>query len=123
MNVRQFRQLHQTVAPFVILPLSITILTGVTYRLAKSWFGLSRDQVHWLMVLHEGEYLGQFWEPVYVLLNGMGALWMLVTGSVMVWQNFSRWRRQLGSQVNHQANQQANHQTGKLQANSPEEDL
>jgi hypothetical protein len=97
MNVRQFRQLHQTVAPFVILPLSITILTGVTYRLAKSWFGLSRDQVHWLMTLHEGEYLGQFGEPIYVLLNGLGALWMLVTGSVMVWQNVSRWRQRINS--------------------------
>ncbi len=94
MNLRQFRQLHQTVAPFVILPLSITILTGVTYRLAKSWFGLSREQVHWLMTLHEAEYLGQIGEPIYVLLNGLGALWMLVTGSVMVWQNLSRWRRQ-----------------------------
>lgn len=90
MNLRRFRKLHSTVAPFVILPLSITVLTGVTYRLAKSWLGLPRDQVHWLMVVHEGEYFGQVLEPVYVLLNGLGALWMLVTGSVMVWQNISR---------------------------------
>jgi hypothetical protein len=97
MNLRRFRKLHSAVAPFVILPLSITVLTGVTYRLAKSWLGLPRDQVHWLMVVHEGEYLGQVLEPVYVLLNGLGALWMLVTGSVMVWQNISRspWLRQL----------------------------
>ena len=85
--MRQFRQLHRTVAPIVLLPIFITVLTGVTYRLGKSWFGLSRDQVHFLMVLHEGEYLGQTLEPVYVLLNGLGLLWMLITGSMMVWQN------------------------------------
>jgi len=90
MNIRQIRKLHQTIAPFVILPLSFTILTGVTYRLAKSWFNLPREQVHWLMVIHEGEYLGQVLEPFYVLLNGLGALWMLGTGSIMLWQTISR---------------------------------
>jgi hypothetical protein len=95
MDLRQFRKLHQTVAPIVLLPLLLTVLTGVTYRLGKSWFGLSKEQVHWLMTVHEGEYLGQTLEPVYVLLNGLGALWMLVTGAVMVWQNLSKTVRRL----------------------------
>ncbi|HEY9889059.1 MAG TPA: hypothetical protein V6D02_11705 [Candidatus Obscuribacterales bacterium] len=86
------RQLHRTVAPIVLLPLLITVTTGVTYRLSKDWLGLSRDQVHFLMTLHEGEYLGPALEPFYVLLNGLGLVWMLVTGGVMVWQN---WRRSL----------------------------
>jgi len=84
------RQLHRTVAPIVLLPLLITVTTGVLYRLSKDWFGLSRDQVHFLMTLHEGEYLGSTLEPFYVLLNGLGLLWMLATGSVMVWQNVKR---------------------------------
>jgi uncharacterized iron-regulated membrane protein len=84
------RQLHRTVAPIVLLPLFITMATGVIYRLSKDWFGLSRDQVHFLMTLHEGEYLGPTLEPIYVLLNGLGLLWMLITGSVMLWQNLSR---------------------------------
>ena len=66
----------------------ITILTGVVYRLGKSWFGLSRDQVHFLMIIHEGEYLGPTLEPIYVLLNGLGLLWMLVTGGIMLIQSF-----------------------------------
>ena len=60
------------------------------YRLSKDWLGLSRDQVHFLMTLHEGEYLGSTLEPFYVLLNGLGLLWMLGTGGVMAWQNISR---------------------------------
>ena len=91
MKFRSFiRQLHRTVAPIVLLPLFITVATGVVYRLSKDWFGLSRDQVHFLMTLHEGEYLGPTLEPIYVLLNGIGLLWMLVTGSIMAWQNLSR---------------------------------
>ncbi|RZM78853.1 hypothetical protein [Leptolyngbya iicbica] len=84
------RRLHRTVAPIVLLPLLVTVATGVVYRLSKDWFGLSRDQVHFLMTLHEGEYLGPTLEPIYVLLNGLGLLWMLITGSVMLWQNFRR---------------------------------
>ncbi|NEQ46364.1 MAG: PepSY domain-containing protein [Leptolyngbya sp. SIOISBB] len=91
MKFRLFvRKLHRTVAPIVLLPLLITVTTGMIYRLSKDWLGLSRDQVHFLMTLHEGEYLGPNLEPFYVLLNGLGLLWMLGTGGVMVWQNISR---------------------------------
>ena len=85
-----FRKLHMTIAPIVILPLLITVSTGVVYRISKDWFGMSRDQVHFLMVIHEGEYFGHALEPVYVLLNGLGLLWMLFTGGVMLFQNFNK---------------------------------
>ncbi|KKD36641.1 PepSY domain-containing protein [Limnoraphis robusta Tam1] len=86
MNLRTLRQFHRQLAPIIMLPFLITATTGVAYRLGKSWFGLSRDQVHFLMVIHEGEYLGKQLEPVYVLLNGLGLLLMLTTGIVM-WGN------------------------------------
>ncbi|BAY83895.1 hypothetical protein NIES267_33890 [Calothrix parasitica NIES-267] len=88
MKKQLLRKLHLTIAPIVILPLLITVSTGVIYRISKDWFGLSRNQVHFLMVLHEGEYFGKTLEPVYVLLNGLGLLWMLVTGGAMLLQNF-----------------------------------
>ena len=42
------------------------------------------------MSIHEGEYLGHTLEPFYVLFNGLGVIWMLVTGGVMVFQNLKR---------------------------------
>ena len=90
MKLNQIRKWHSTLAPIVMLPLIITVSTGVTYRLSKDWFGLSRDQVHFLMTIHEGEYLGHTLEPFYVLFNGLGVVWMLVTGGVMVFQNLKR---------------------------------
>ncbi|NEO27884.1 MAG: PepSY domain-containing protein [Kamptonema sp. SIO4C4] len=88
MNRRTFRKLHRTLAPIIVLPFVVTALTGIAYRLGKSWFDLSRDQVHFLMVIHEGEYLGDFLEPIYVLLNGLGLLFMLGTGIGMLLQTW-----------------------------------
>ncbi|MGF1512353.1 MAG: PepSY domain-containing protein [Elainellaceae cyanobacterium] len=94
MNQRRFRSLHKFVAPIVMLPLVVTIFTGVSYRLSKDWFGWTRDQAHWLMVIHEGEYLGERLKSVYVLLNGLGLLWMLVTGGTMWFLSVRRsWQR------------------------------
>ncbi len=100
MNFAKFRKLHKTMAPIVLLPLLMTVFTGVTYRLAKDWFGASRDSVHFLMVIHEGEYFGKSFEAFYVLLNGLGLLWMLVTGMIMLIQSIkqSGWFRKLSSQ-------------------------
>ena len=86
----QIRRLHGAVAPLVLTPLLLTVCSGMAYRLLKDWGGLGRDQVHWLMVVHEGEWLGQAGEPIYVLLNGLGLLWMLVSGGLMLSQ---RWLR------------------------------
>ena len=84
----QIRRLHGAVAPLVLTPLLLTVCSGMAYRLLKDWGGLGRDQVHWLMVVHEGEWLGEAGEPIYVLLNGLGLLWMLVSGGLMLSQ---RW--------------------------------
>ena len=92
--LRPIRKLHRWMAPFVILPLLVSVSTGVTYRLARDWGGFERDQVHWLMSLHEGEWLGPELEPLVVLLNGLGLIWMLTTGGGLAWREVSRsWKR------------------------------
>ena len=77
------RQFHKSLAPWVFLPLFISALTGVFYRISKDLLGYSRDDVHWLMSLHEGEWLGGNGELIYVILNSLGLLWMLITGFQM----------------------------------------
>jgi hypothetical protein len=44
------------------------------------------------MVLHEGEWLGPVGETFYVALNGLGLLWMLITGTSLALQGWSRRR-------------------------------
>ena len=77
------RQFHKALAPWVFLPLLISALTGLFYRISKDLLGFSRDQVHWLMSIHEGEWLGQNGELIYVFLNSLGLLWMLFSGFQM----------------------------------------
>ena len=77
------RQFHKLLAPWVFLPLFISALTGTFYRISKDLLGYSRDEVHWLMSLHEGEWLGDNGELIYVILNSLGLIWMLITGFQM----------------------------------------
>lgn len=88
------RRAHATVAPFVLAPLLISATTGTGYRLLRDWGGLDRKAAHWLMVLHEGEWLrplfGSNGETVVVLLNGLGLVWMLATGASLLLQRLRR---------------------------------
>jgi hypothetical protein len=86
----RLRRWHALAGPVVLLPLLITVGSGMGYRLLRDWGGLSRDQVHVLMVVHEGEWLGHTGETLYVALNGLGLLWMLVTGAGVALQSWSR---------------------------------
>ena len=81
--MKNSRQFHKALAPRVFLPLFISSITGLLYRISKDILGYSRDQVHWLMSLHEGEWLGDNGELIYVFLNSIGVLWMLMTGFQM----------------------------------------
>ncbi|HEY9634638.1 MAG TPA: hypothetical protein V6D14_14590 [Coleofasciculaceae cyanobacterium] len=75
-----FRKVHRILSPLVFLPLVLSAVSGVIYRLGTSWFGMSSEQAELFMVIHQGEYLGDFFESIYVLLVGLGLLAMLVTG-------------------------------------------
>ena len=77
------RQFHKALAPWIFLPLFLSAITGLLYRISKDLLGFSRDEVHWLMSLHEGEWLGEYGELIYVLFNSLGVIWMLITGFQM----------------------------------------
>lgn len=92
----RLRQWHAAMAPVVLLPLLLTVSTGMGYRLLRDWGGLDRDGAHGLMALHEGEWLRSWFGPagetIYVLLNGLGLLWMLASGAGLVVQRLRRLR-------------------------------
>ncbi|MFQ3616336.1 MAG: PepSY domain-containing protein [Cyanobacteriota bacterium] len=80
------RKLHRKTAPILFIPLLLTALTGVAYRIGRSWFGLSDEFGDFMMVLHEGRFLGKPIVPIYVLLVGLGLLGMIVSGIALVRQ-------------------------------------
>lgn len=78
-----FRKLHRQVAPIIFIPLLLSALTGVAYRLAESWFGIEGDAAEIFMVIHQGGYLGKALRPFYVLLLASGTIGLIVTGLTM----------------------------------------
>ena len=94
---KESRQLHRTLAPVLLLPILLTTLSGVGYRLGRSWFGLSDSFGNWMMILHEGRYLDKPLVPLYILLVGLGLLGLIGTGLAMALAHPSR----LASPKNH----------------------
>ncbi len=81
------RKLHRKIAPILFLPLLLSALTGLAYRIGRSWFGLSDKFGDFMMLIHEARYLGKPLVPVYVLLTGLGLAVMIATGLVMLQNN------------------------------------
>jgi hypothetical protein len=90
MDIRNIRQLHRKIAPIIFLPLLLSALTGVSYRIGKSWFGLSEEFGDAMMFIHQGTWLGSQLRPFYVLLNALGAIGMIITGIIMSGLFFGR---------------------------------
>lgn len=84
------RKLHRQIAPILFLPLMVSTLTGISFRLGRSWFQIPHEVSNILLVIHQGEYLGQPLVPIYVLLVGTGALGLLTTGVTMLIQGQRR---------------------------------
>jgi hypothetical protein len=84
LKIVNFRTLHRKISPFIFLPLLLSALTGVGYRVGRNWFGLSDEFGEFMMTLHVGEFLGQSLSPVYVLLTGLGLVATIVSGVSML---------------------------------------
>jgi hypothetical protein len=98
--MRTFRQYHRKIAPIVFLPLLATALTGILYRLGQSWFDIPGGIAELLMVIHQGEFLGEPLVPIYVLLLGLGLLVMILTGLTLMRRRSSQ--QKLNSRKLHQ---------------------
>jgi hypothetical protein len=75
-----FRKIHGISAPIIFLPLAVSTITGLIYRIGRSWFGMSKDVGNVLLSIHQGEIFGEFFTPIYVIFVGLGAVLLLVTG-------------------------------------------
>jgi uncharacterized iron-regulated membrane protein len=74
------RRLHRILAVIFSLPLVVTAVAGMAFRLTQSWLGWSKEQAQILMDIHQGSYLGPELRPYYVLIIGLGILGLLATG-------------------------------------------
>ncbi len=79
---RLFRKYHRWLALVILLPLTLTVITGMLTTISQEWpinIGLGAN---FLLKLHTGEIFGL--QAIYPILNGMGVIGLLVTGASMM---------------------------------------
>lgn len=80
----RIRQIHRSLAPIMVLPILLTVITGVVYQIAE--LGGFVDQVRWMIQWHKGDFGYLNFEKSYPFLNAGGLLFLTATG-------FSMWNR------------------------------
>lgn len=88
-QLQKLKKLHSLVAPIVIIPIILTLVTGSTYQ-AFSLAGKGGDVI-WLLELHKGHFGSLNLAAIYPFLNALGLLFMAITGGSM-WLELRRIR-------------------------------
>jgi len=85
-----FRKFHRFVAPWIFLPLLVTVITGMAYRLGRAWFDLGKVEGSTILHVHIGEWLGKWGSLAYVTITALGLLALIATGATMIWKSRSK---------------------------------
>lgn len=84
LNKNRLRKLHRSIAPIMVLPLFVTLITGSLFQVA-----VLTDKVKdylWLLECHRGKFGPLNLEKIYPFLNAVGLLFLVATGIILWWQ-------------------------------------
>ncbi len=84
---QDIRHLHRTLAPIMVLPLLLTLLTGTVYQIVD--LVGKGEEFDWLLDWHKGDFGALNLEVIYPFLNALGLLALLFTG-ISMWLNMRR---------------------------------
>jgi hypothetical protein len=84
---QNIRHLHRTLAPMMVLPLLLTVMTGTIYQI----FDLvgKGDTFDWLLDWHKGHFGVLNLEGIYPFLNALGLFGLIFTG-ISMWLHSRR---------------------------------
>lgn len=77
----RLRRLHRLMAPIMILPILLTLVTGSIYQIVD--LGGKGSDFDWLLDWHKGHFGVLNLEKIYPFLNALGLLTLAITGIVM----------------------------------------
>ena len=80
-NKARIRQLHSQLAPIMVLPLLLTLITGSLFQVAAVTG--KGDDFLWLLEWHRGKFGRINLEMIYPFLNAFGLLMLATTGITM----------------------------------------
>lgn len=79
----QLRKLHRKLAPWLLPFLLLSAITGITYRIGRSWFDFTKETGNDVLYFHTGAWFGTNGSVLYVIVLGMGLLFLVVSGLCM----------------------------------------
>ena len=82
MSNRTFRKYHRLLALIFLLPITLTVITGMLVSIVQDWSIYTGLSSNFLLKLHTGEIFKL--QAVYPFLNGLGLIGLLITGSTML---------------------------------------
>lgn len=74
------RLAHKKVARLVLPLLALSALTGLVYRVGRVWFAMSDETGIAVRAIHDGTWVGAWFSPWYVLVVGLGLLFLIGSG-------------------------------------------
>ena len=83
----RLRQLHRAIAPVMILPILLTLITGSIYQILD--LGGKGGDFAWLLDWHIGHFGRLNLEVIYPFLNALGLLTLAITG-ISMWVQMRR---------------------------------
>jgi uncharacterized iron-regulated membrane protein len=88
---KQLRKIHRSLAPIMLAPIVLTLVTGTAYQM----FDLAGqgDGVDWLLDIHKGNFGVLDLQIIYPFLNALGLLVLAVTG-ISMWLQMRQTRNQ-----------------------------
>ena len=79
-NKAKIRQVHRVLAPIMVVPLIISVITGSLYQVAY----LNRNfDYRWLIEAHKGNFGPVRLEMIYPFLNAIGLFVVAISGFTM----------------------------------------
>jgi hypothetical protein len=90
----RLRHIKYLLAPFVVLPLLLTLITGSLYQVAD--LNGHEEDFRWLLSLHKGNFGPLKLGFIYPFLNALGLLIMVVAG-ILLWYRGRARRKQAQS--------------------------
>lgn len=92
----RLRKLHRQLAPVMILPILLTLITGSIYQIAD--MAGKGDNFNWLLEWHKGHFGSLNLESIYTFLNALGLLTLAITG-ISLWFQQRGNSRKRGGQI------------------------
>lgn len=81
----KIRQWHRWLAPIMLIPILLTTITGIVYQIAE--LGGFAKQFGWAIHWHKGDFGYIDFQRSFPFLNGIGLLFLTVTGISMWWKS------------------------------------